>query len=161
MDTLKGDIHIRTASMEACPTSRIRGSLLDIMRPRFLRWLSSIGLALLAALIARSPVMHGGTVGAAVALLAIFASLILGLTHGNPFCFHARNGSGYAFLVKWIKILDEANPQVASRLVTAMNGWQKYTPELAQKMEFSLKEIATWPHLSNDVREIVTKNLEN
>ena len=88
-------------------------------------------------------------------------SLILGLTHGNPFCFHARNGSGYAFLVKWIKILDEANPQVASRLVTAMNGWQKYTPELAQKMEFSLKEIATWPHLSNDVREIVTKNLEN
>ena len=88
-------------------------------------------------------------------------SLILGLTHGNPYCFHAKNGSGYAFLVKWIKVLDKGNPQVASRLVTALNGWQKYTPELAQKMEFSLKEIAAFPDLSNDVREIVTKNLQN
>ena len=88
-------------------------------------------------------------------------ALILGFTHGNPFCFHADNGSGYAFIANWIEKLDPINPQVAARLVSALNGWEKYKPVLGQKMKQTLINISSLSNLSNDVSEIVAKNLEN
>ena len=88
-------------------------------------------------------------------------SLILGFTHGNPYCFHAADGSGYQFLVNWVKKLDPVNPQVTARLVSALNSWKKFTPELQQKMKESLLEISSLPHLSADVGEIVSKNLDS
>ena len=86
-------------------------------------------------------------------------ALILGFTHGNPLCFHAKNGEGYAFLQEWLAILDPVNPQVAARLVSALNGWDKYTPELRDLMQTCLKNISETPDLSSDVKEIVSKNL--
>ena len=86
-------------------------------------------------------------------------ALILGFTHGNPFCFHADDGSGYIFISKWVKILDPVNSQVAARLVSALNGWKKYRPDLRDKMKHTLVEISEFSELSNDVKEIIDKNL--
>ena len=86
-------------------------------------------------------------------------SLILGFTHGNPVCFHSEDGSGYDFLLRWIKELDTINPQVASRLVSALNGWGKYTPLLRDQMKTTLESVASIENLSPDVAEIVSKNL--
>ncbi len=86
-------------------------------------------------------------------------SLILGFTHGNPYCFHAADESGYAFLVKWIEKLDPVNPQVAARLVSALNSWGKFTADLQQKMKKSLLKISSLPNLSRNVSEIVDKTL--
>ena len=87
-------------------------------------------------------------------------ALILGFTHGNPGQFHAPDGSGYEFLFSWTKMLDPANPQVAARLVSALNSWNKYRPDLANKMKQTLTDISSLPGLSNDIREIVEKNLK-
>ena len=86
-------------------------------------------------------------------------ALISGFTHGNPFCFHADDGSGYQFIMHWIEKLDPINPQVSARLVSALNGWNKYKSGIRDKMKKTLVEISSLPNLSNDVGEIVEKNL--
>lgn len=86
-------------------------------------------------------------------------ALILGFTHGNPYCFHADDGSGYQFLKHWVEKLDPINPQISARLVSALNGWSKYKSGIRDKMKKTLIEISSLPKLSNDVGEIVEKNL--
>jgi aminopeptidase N len=86
-------------------------------------------------------------------------ALILGFTHGNPYCFHAADGSGYQFISNWVEKLDPINSQVAARLVSALNGWKKYRPDLRNKMKHTLMEISSFPNLSKDVSEIIEKNL--
>ncbi len=86
-------------------------------------------------------------------------SLILGFTHGNPSCFHAEDGSGYQFLFQWVEILDPINSQVSARLVSALNNWKRYTPDLKEKMHQTLLNISELPNLSKDIAEIVEKNL--
>jgi aminopeptidase N len=86
-------------------------------------------------------------------------ALILGFTHGNPYCFHAADGTGYQFISNWVGKLDPINSQVAARLVSALNGWKKYRPDLRDKMKHVLEEISSFPSLSNDVSEIIEKNL--
>jgi len=86
-------------------------------------------------------------------------SLIVGFTRGNPRCFHASDGSGYAFLEEWVQKLDPINPQVAARVVSAMNNWKKYIPALGRQMQSCLQRISKLPELSKDVSEIVTKSL--
>lgn len=88
-------------------------------------------------------------------------ALLAGFSHGNPFCFHAADGSGYRFVRKWVACLDSRNPQVSARLVSAFTNWKKYSPELKTQMRAMLKEIAELPGLSPDVAEIVSKSLEN
>ena len=88
-------------------------------------------------------------------------ALLAGFSHGNPFCFHAADGSGYRFVRRWVAQLDPLNPQVSARLVSAFTNWKKYIPELKEQMRTTLEEIAALPKLSPDVSEIVGKSLEN
>ena len=88
-------------------------------------------------------------------------SLLVGFSHANPVCFHARDGSGYRFVSHWVAQLDPVNPQVSARLVSAFTDWKKYIPELKDRMRTVLQEIAELPKLSGDVAEIVAKSLEN
>ena len=88
-------------------------------------------------------------------------ALVLGFTHGNAVGFHNTDGSGYSFLEDWVKRLDPINPQVSARLVSALNSWRKYTPELRKLMQETLASILASPALSSDVREIVSKNLDS
>ena len=88
-------------------------------------------------------------------------ALILGFAYGNPFCFHADDGSGYRFIAHWVKKLDPLNPQVSARLVSSLNSWNDYKPGIREKMKQTLIEISSLAHISNGVNEIVGKNLSS
>jgi aminopeptidase N len=74
--------------------------------------------------------------------------------------FHNRDGSGYAFLQDWILRLNRLNPQIASRLVTPLTRWRKYTPERSTLMQAVLQRLMKEKDLSSDVYELVFKSLE-
>ncbi|HEU0201980.1 MAG TPA: aminopeptidase N [Burkholderiaceae bacterium] len=88
-------------------------------------------------------------------------ALILGFTNHNPAEFHRTDGSGYAFWLDMVLQLDHLNPTVAARTARALDRWRKFTPDRSRLMQDALHELARAPDLSRDVREIVTKALEN
>ncbi len=77
----------------------------------------------------------------------------------NPVNFHALDGSGYQFLVEQILQLDKLNPQIAARLLGALNSWRQYDEQRQQMIKQALQKIAEQPELSSDVYEVVTKYL--
>jgi len=79
--------------------------------------------------------------------------------HGNPLRFHQADGSGYAFLREQVLRLDRQNPQVAARMLGAMNRWRKYDPQRQALMRAELQSIAAQATLSKDVYEVATKAL--
>jgi aminopeptidase N len=88
-------------------------------------------------------------------------SLILGFCSHNAAEFHRPDGSGYAFWIEQVLALDKVNPTVAARIARTLDRWRKYTPDRQRLMQAALKDVAAAPTLSRDVREIVTKALEN
>ena len=86
-------------------------------------------------------------------------ALIGQFCRNNPVHFHAKDGSGYRFLAEQILVLDKLNPQVAARMLGALNSWRRYDLERQELMKASLEEIAAQKDLSADVYEIVTKYL--
>ncbi|GAB4288887.1 MAG: aminopeptidase N [Methylophaga sp.] len=77
----------------------------------------------------------------------------------NPVNFHAKDGSGYQFLAEQILVLDKLNPQVAARMLGAMNSWRRYDETRQALMKQALEHIAAEKALSADVYEIVNKYL--
>jgi aminopeptidase N len=88
-------------------------------------------------------------------------ALVLAFCARNPAEFHRSDGSGYAFWREQVLHLDRINPTVAARVARALDRWRKFTPDRQQLMRAALRDVAGAPHLSRDVREIVTKALEN
>ncbi len=78
----------------------------------------------------------------------------------NPVRFHDTSGEGYAFLTDAIIQLNEINPQIASRLVTPLREWKRYTSDRQDMMKKSLQRILDTKDLSNDVYEVVSKSLK-
>lgn len=73
--------------------------------------------------------------------------------------FHAEDGSGYELLADHIILLNSLNPQIASRLVTPLSKWRRYSPELGLKMKQQLQKIMAVKELTKDVFEVVSKSL--
>ena len=48
--------------------------------------------------------------------------------------FHRPDGAGYAFWAEQVVVLDRSNPQVASRMARALEGWRKFTPEIQTRI---------------------------
>ncbi|MCX8004207.1 MAG: aminopeptidase N [Burkholderiaceae bacterium] len=88
-------------------------------------------------------------------------ALVLAFCAHNPAEFHRPDGSGYAFWVEQVLRLDRINPTVAARVARALERWRKYTPQRQRLMQAALQEVARAEPLSRDVREIVSKALEN
>jgi aminopeptidase N len=84
---------------------------------------------------------------------------LLGTFGRNVVRFHETHGGGYQFLADYVLILDEVNPQIASRLVSHFNNWRKLDETRQVLVEKQLQRIDQHSHLSNDVREIVQHNL--
>ena len=78
---------------------------------------------------------------------------------GNSVRFHAEDGSGYDFIAEQVMVLDEMNPQIASRLVRSLMNWKHYETGRAEKMKLQLERIRDKQELSKDVSEIVAKSL--
>ena len=79
---------------------------------------------------------------------------------GNQVRFHARDGSGYAFLTNCILSLDSMNAQVAARLTAPFARWRRFDLERQELMRKQLTRLADAPNLSRDVGEIVAKRLK-
>ena len=88
-------------------------------------------------------------------------SLIGAFCAGNPVGFHAKDGSGYAFLADQVIVLNKLNPQIASRMVSLFNDWKRFNPEAQELMRAALQRIRDARKLSPDVQEIVDKALES
>ncbi|WP_448875035.1 aminopeptidase N [Desulfobulbus propionicus] len=86
-------------------------------------------------------------------------SLIATFCGTNQAQFHAADGSGYAFLGDQICLLDQLNPQIASRMITPLTQWRRYDEGRRQLMRSQLERIGNQPDLSDDVKEIVEKSL--
>ena len=77
----------------------------------------------------------------------------------NPVAFHRADGAGYRLVGEALNELDDLNPQVAARLVSAFNRWHAYGDERGGMMKAELQKLAEKPGLSPDVEEIVTAAL--
>ena len=87
-------------------------------------------------------------------------SLIAGFAMGNLRQFHKADGSGYEFLAQQIIKLNAINPQIASRLCTALTRFKRYDLERQNLMRQALQSIAQADYLSNDVAEVVARSLQ-
>ena len=85
--------------------------------------------------------------------------MVGGFCHGNLLGFHARDGSGYGFLVEQVSALDPMNPQVTARLLGAFGRWRRFPEHNRELMRGALEEIAALPGLSRDSHEVVSKTL--
>ena len=88
------------------------------------------------------------------ALLGTFAS-------GNPSGFHRADGAGYRLLAERLVALDALNPQIAARLATAFNGWQRLEPVRREAARHALAALAERPELSRNLSEIVAGVLKH
>jgi aminopeptidase N len=88
------------------------------------------------------------------ALLGTFAS-------GNPSGFHRADGAGYALLAERLVALDALNPQIAARVATAFNGWQRLEPVRREAARQVLTGLAARPELSRNLAEIVAGVLKS
>jgi aminopeptidase N len=78
---------------------------------------------------------------------------------GNPERFHDAQGKGYDFLADRVIELNQANPQVAARILEALTHWKRLDDKQGQLMKQALEKIQNSGELSEDVYEIVTKSL--
>jgi aminopeptidase N len=87
------------------------------------------------------------------ALLGAFAST-------NPSGFHRTDGAGYRLLAERLAQLDALNPQIAARLATAFNGWQRLEPVRREAAHAALEELAGRGGLSRNLSEIIGNVLQ-
>ncbi|WP_027015563.1 aminopeptidase N [Comamonas composti] len=86
-------------------------------------------------------------------------SLIFSYCSANPGAFHRADAAGYVFWSERVIELDAINPQVAARLVRALDRWKKLAEPYRTAAREAIARIAAKPELSNDVREVVTRAL--
>jgi aminopeptidase N len=87
-------------------------------------------------------------------------SLISTYCHGNPAAFHRSDASGYVFWSERVIEIDAINPQVAARLARAMDRWRKLAQPYQDAAREAIKRVAAKSDLSKDVREVVTRALQ-
>ncbi len=80
-------------------------------------------------------------------------SLIGNFSVNNPRYFHCISGQGYQFLAKQIALLNEINPQVASRLITPLIQFKSFDLSRQTLMRAELKKLAKLEKLSKDLKE--------
>ena len=86
-------------------------------------------------------------------------SLIGAFSQGNPIHFHAKNGQGYKFLADQIIVLNSSNPQLASRMITALTSWRRFDTSRQALMKAQLERIMNTEAISKDVYEVASKSL--
>ena len=85
-------------------------------------------------------------------------SLVGSFALHNPPCFHAADGSGYAFIAQQVLALDRVNPHVAALIAGAFQAWRRFPEPRRSLQRAALEHIAAERSLSANVREIVTRN---
>jgi aminopeptidase N len=86
-------------------------------------------------------------------------SLIGAFASGNPSAFHAKDGSGYQFLVEMLTDLNTRNPQVAARMIEPLIRLKRYDAGRQALMRNALETLKGLDKLSGDLYEKITKAL--
>ena len=86
-------------------------------------------------------------------------ALIGAFTQANPLHFHAENGQGYQFLADQVIALNDINPQVASRMLSALTHWHRFDENRQNLMKSELNRIISTANISKDVYELASKSL--
>ena len=86
-------------------------------------------------------------------------SLIGAFCMSNPTQFNRLDGAGYEFLADIVMTLDQSNPQVAARILSAFRTWRSYETRRRTKAGEALRKIADQSSLSADVADIVVRSL--
>ena len=84
---------------------------------------------------------------------------LLGAFTQNQVRFHQADGAGYQLLTDFVLKIESGNPQLAARLVAALNNYRRFDASRQSMMESELKRIAAHPGLCKDVHEIVQRSL--
>ncbi|WP_158880839.1 aminopeptidase N [Rhodanobacter sp. L36] len=87
-------------------------------------------------------------------------SLFGAFVRGNPSGFHRADGAGYRLLADRLLGLDALNPQVAARLATAFNGWQRLEPCRRELAHAVISELAGNDALSRNLSEIIVSMMQ-
>jgi len=86
-------------------------------------------------------------------------ALVGAFSLANPLHYHATNGQGYQFLADQVIALNSLNPQVASRMVSALTQWRRFDEQRQILMKQQLERIINTKNISKDVFEIASKSL--
>ncbi|MWP61336.1 aminopeptidase N [Gilliamella sp. Pas-s25] len=86
-------------------------------------------------------------------------ALIGAFVNNNPVAFHAKDGSGYQFLVEILTELNQKNPQVAARLIDPLIRLKRYDEKRQQQMRKALEALLKIENLSKDLFEKISKAL--
>ena len=87
-------------------------------------------------------------------------SLMGAFSQSNPVHFHAEQGEGYQLLADQVIALNSLNPQVASRMVSALTSWRRLDSKRQALMKQQLERIINTENISKDVFEIASKSLK-
>jgi aminopeptidase N len=88
-------------------------------------------------------------------------SLLGNFSVNNPRYFHCESGRGYQFLAKQIALLNEINPQVASRMITPLIQFKSFDLNRQQLMRAELDKLTKLKNLSKDLKEKLDAALVN
>lgn len=88
------------------------------------------------------------------------ARALLGAFATNQAKFHTKDGAGYQLVADAVMQIDNNNPQLAARLVSAFNSIRRFDAERQTLMRQQLERIQAKDGLSNDVFEIVERALK-
>jgi len=87
-------------------------------------------------------------------------SLVFTLCAHNPAAFHRADAAGYVLWADRLLELDAINPQLAGRLARTMDRWAHLAEPWRGAAREAIARVAAKADLSNDVREIVSRALE-
>ncbi len=88
-------------------------------------------------------------------------SLLSAYCRDNPAAFHRADAAGYVFWADRVLELDAINPQLASRLARAMDRWRALAEPWRSAAREAVARVAASAKISDDVREIVGKALQD
>jgi aminopeptidase N len=80
-------------------------------------------------------------------------ALIGAFTANNPRYFHCASGRGYQFLIEQLILLNDINPQVASRLITPLIQFKSFDQYRQTMIKTKLEQFAKQVNLSKDLKE--------
>jgi aminopeptidase N len=77
----------------------------------------------------------------------------------NLLAFHAADGGGYRFLTGVAAEVDDINPALAARLLTAFETWRRFDSGRQAHARRALETLGAKPALSRHSREMVARSL--
>ncbi len=80
-------------------------------------------------------------------------ALIGAFTTNNPRYFHCASGRGYQFLIEQLILLNDINPQVASRLITPLIQFKSFDKARQTMIKIKLEQLTKQVSLSKDLQE--------